>query len=251
MNIIYRPGGEAAEYAFLGLNHYIGCAHGCTYCYMRDMDRRFGTLDFDNPRAKADVLELLERDCQKLQGTDQRVHVSFATDPYQPLDGQVKLTRDVLQMLQYYSIPFQILTKAGRSAARDFDVYRNCDLFGVTLTTLDPAMVAAYEPRAAVPIERMVALQMAKEAQIKTWVSLEPVLNEEEAIRIIERTCGFVDLYKVGALNHRKNPGIAWRKFAPKVVEVLKACGAKYYLKSSLSRYLEPGQYENTDWRVI
>lgn len=252
MNIIYRPGGAAEEYAYWGLNHYSGCSHGCSYCYMRDMDKRYGTMDFEHPRTKKNVLKLLEADCKKLAGTNQRVHLCFATDPYQRLDATVKLTRDVIGMLRAYNIPFQVLTKGGKLAERDFHLYTENDLFGVTLTNLNEVWCMFHEPMAAPPAERLAALYRAKEEfGIKTWVSLEPVVDASQAFGIIETTCAYVDLYKIGPLNHRKNPGISWRSFAEDVAELCKARGVRYYLKESLAKYLKPGDYHNTDWRTI
>jgi DNA repair photolyase len=251
MNIIYQPGGEALEYAYLGLNHYIGCNHRCSYCYMRAMDKRYGTLDFDNPRAKKDVLELLESDCQKIAGTEQRVHLCFATDAYQRIDQEHKLTREVIKLLRKHTIPFQVLTKGGECAGRDFDLYGRNDLFGVTLTSLREDWTIYHEPMAAPPSHRMAALHAAKQKRIKTWVSLEPVIDAAEAFRIIETTAGYVDLYKIGKLNHQKNPGVNWRQFAADVVGVCNRLGKKYFLKSSLAKYLDASAYENTDWRII
>lgn len=251
MNLIYRPKGAAAEYALWGLNHYAGCDHGCSYCYMRAMHKRYKLGDFDRPHEKKRVLELLEADCRKLTGIDQRVQLCFATDPYLRLDVETKLTRGVIVLLRKYDIPFQVLTKGGRYAARDFDLYGPDDLFGVTLTRMDECWLTYYEPMAGTLHERLASLQAAHARGIKTWVSLEPVICAGEALRIIEQTAGFVDLYKIGALTGMKNPGVDYAAFAANAVAVCRRLGGKYYLKESLARYLDESAYENTDWRVV
>jgi DNA repair photolyase len=252
MNVIYVPGPAAREYAHLGLNHYSGCSYGCTYCYMKAMGQKYKTLRFDQPRAKLDVLRGLEADCRRLAGTRERVHLCFSTDPYQPLDEKEELTRKVLEMFRRYGIPFQVLTKGGLRALRDFDLYGGVDLFGVTLTTLDRLQAERWEPEAAIPMDRVKSLQVAHGRGIRTWVSLEPVIDPDAALQVIRETHEVVDLYKIGRIAHTDMGfSVNWRHFAVAVVGLCRSLGVKYYIKESLAKYLKAGDYENTDWRVV
>jgi DNA repair photolyase len=249
--MIYEPKGKAAEYARLAINHYTGCSHGCDYCYMKRMfEQKKVSPPFDAPRVKDKCLPLLAASCKKYAGTDKRVQVCFSTDPYQPLDDTVKLTRAVLAMLHDYKIPFQVLTKGGLSAVRDFDLYGTDDLFGVTLVSTDPDWLAGMEPAAAPFEERVGSLIRARAKGIKTWVSLEPVIDAAEALKVIRWTHAVVDLYKIGQLNYGIT-AVDWKDFARRAVDECHKVGALYYLKESLATLLEPQEYANTDWRMI
>jgi len=255
MTLIYKTKGEALEYAYLGLNHYAGCSHGCAYCYMRRMDERFGNIDFDRPRPKREPTELirqLEREAEKLAGTNRRVQLCFSTDPYQPLDAELKLTRAVIRVLIELHIPFQSLTKGGFLARRDFDLYGADDLFGVTMTAISMELFSKIHKRADEPKIQICSLRVAKSYGIKTWVSLEPVIWPSESLQIIEQTYEFVDLYKIGRLNPPDSgDNINWPKFAADAVGLCEKLGVKYYLKNNLTRLLPAGSYHNTDWRKI
>jgi DNA repair photolyase len=264
VSLIYIPKGEALEYAFYGINHYIGCSHGCTYCYMRKMYERYQTPGFDKPRAKMDPVDFiraLSKDAVKLIGKtgstgspfNKRVQLCFATDPYIPLDGELKLTRAVIEVLRECRIPFQILTKGGDLAQRDFDLYGPNDLFGVTLTVPQADEISEeLEPYAASPQQRMANLKTAHAAGIKTWVSLEPVLWPADSLKIIEQTADFVNLYKIGKLNPTGPiTNELYRKFAIDAVDLCEQRGVKYYLKDNLAKLLPAGSFSNTDWRMV
>jgi DNA repair photolyase len=226
---------------------------------MRKMFERYGRTDFHTPRAKGKPVEFIRAlskeatklaAAAKLVGTNKRVQLCFATDPYIPLDGELKLTRAVIEVLRECSIPFQILTKGGDLACRDFDLYGPHDLFGVTLTvpTADE-MAEELEPFAASPQQRMDNLKAAHAKGIKTWVSLEPVIWPDDSLKIIEQTADFVNLYKIGKLNptgpitHDR-----YRQFAIDAVDLCERLGVRYYLKENLARLLPAGSFNNTDW---
>jgi DNA repair photolyase len=146
--IIYRPKGRAQEYSYLAINHYTGCGHGCTYCYARNIVQRTGA-QFNKPKVRPNVLELLASEAPKYTGTDERVLLCFTTDPYQYLDMFEKLTRRVVEILKEWEIPFQVLTKGGMRAVRDFDLYEQGDAFATTMTFLSEEKSVRFEPHAA------------------------------------------------------------------------------------------------------
>lgn len=247
MSIIYETRGRAREYFELAANLYGGCGHACRYCYGATVTHKDPTEFFRNPRPRDNVIDRLETDARRLGRNNETRHIllSFVTDPYQPLEERLKVTRRAIEILHYHSLNVAILTKGGFRATRDFDLLTNLDLFGVTLTFMDPTRSRTWEPGAALPIDRMKSLEDAHARGIPTWVSLEPVIEPVETLALIDATAGFVDHYKVGTLNYPdKLPPqfqvqrIDWRKFALVVVEHLDGLGANYYIKKDLARYI-------------
>jgi len=250
MSVIYSPGGRALEYSLLALNHYRGCSHGCVYCYARKMAMKFYQHKFDEPAVKPNVLNLLIDQAPRWSGTDKRVLLCFSCDPYQPLDEKEKLTRAVLQVLKENDIHFQILTKGGLRATRDFDLYGPGDAFATTLTYTSKTLSAAQEPGAALPAERMEAIRLAHERGIETWASLEPVMDVEQTLDLIRMTSEFVDLYKIGKLNHYRS-NIDWREFGIKAIALCHERGKKYYIKNDLAESLHGVEYTSIDTRRV
>lgn len=247
--IIYRPKGRAQEYSYLAINHYAGCGHGCTYCYVPAV-LHVPASQFNKPRVRKNVLELLAAEAPKFEGTDERVLLCFTCDPYQLLDISEGLTRKVIEILKLYEIPFQVLTKGGMRAARDFDLYEQGDAFATTMTFLSDDKSRPFEPHAAPPALRIRAIEAAKKQGIETWVSLEPVLCAKESLKIIHRLHNIVDHFKLGKLNYSKTD-IDWREYGYKALELLNKYQKTYYVKNDLAKYLGDYAYCNTDTRTI
>ena len=250
MRVIYEPKGRALEYSLLAINIYKGCSHGCVYCYARKTAELYTNDNFLEPRAKHGIIENLMREAPRYAGTDKRVLLCFTCDPYQPLDETEKLTRSVIEVLTHYEIPFQVLTKGGLRAIRDFDLYKQGDAFATTLTLTDATESVKREPGAAKPLERIEAIRIAHEANIETWVSLEPVLDAEESLRLIRMTSDFVDLFKIGKLNHFYSE-INWREFGIKAIELCNKLQKNYYVKNDLAAWLKGIEFTNVDTRRI
>lgn len=246
MGIIYEPSGRAQEYAWLALNHYTGCYHGCQYCYGPAVTHNKDF--FIQQTVRRDVLGLLRREAPLHKGTDKRVLLCFTTDPYQPLDARTRTTREVIKILREFDIPFQILTKGGTWAVRDFNLYGPHDAFGTTLTFTDPAASRQLEPWAALPHDRFEAIIAAKKKSIETWVSLEPVIDARTSLDIIRQTHDFVDLFRIGKLNHHPSE-IDWRKFGEKAIELCRRFGKDYFIKEDLAQHLSGVPFINTDKR--
>jgi DNA repair photolyase len=239
LKVIYEPAGRAREYSPLAANLYSGCNHGCLYCYSPNCLQVDRQNFYDNPKARTDIIRKLESDCRQLAGTKTPVLLCFVCDAYQKLDDELQLTRKTLELFKQYSIPFQILTKAGHRAERDFDLYKSGDAFATTLTFYDTGKSLFYEPQAATPAERISTIIAAKAAGIETWVSFEPVLNDEEVYKLLEITYPYVDLYKVGKVSRFKpDKEIDWNKFACTIVDKLEKMGKKYYIKDDLKKHL-------------
>ena len=240
--IIYEPRGRAAEYSELAANLYHGCGHQCVYCYAPDATKTT-RLEFANSKPRKNIIDKLQLDAAKMSfpwnKETRPIQFSFTTDPYQPLDERIRLTRAGIEVLKHYGLRVSILTKGGLRATRDFDLLDENDLYGVTMTLLDARESSIWEPYAAPPSERIESLRQAHEKGIPTWVSLEPVIYPEVSLEIIRQTHSFVDEYKVGTLNyHERAKQIDWANFARNARDLLNSLNCRYYLKADLRRWL-------------
>jgi DNA repair photolyase len=244
--IIYAPAGQAGEYAPLATNPYRGCGHGCAYCYVPAvlrMDRR----EFDAGAVeRPNFLASLTKDAKKYQaaGITEQVMLSFTTDPYHP--GDTMLTRRTLDVLIDHGLGFCTLTKGGTRAMRDIALFRpDRDAFASTLTSLDDAFSLKWERGAALPGDRLRALRLFYEAGIFTWVSLEPTLDVESSLRIVEEAHEFVDLFKIGRVNYLPMTKTTdWRAYTERMVELCQRLGVRHYVKKDLQPFL-PAGYPN------
>jgi len=106
------------------------------------------------------------------------------------------------------------------------------------------------EPNAAAPANRMQAIIEAHYAGIETWVSLEPVIDPEDSLALIELTHDYVDHYKIGKLNH-KTTDINWRKFGKEAITLCEKFKKQYYVKNDLAEFLRGIEFTNTDTRIF
>ena len=234
MSVLYQPAGKALEYSERAVNLYRGCAHGCAYCYAPNV-LRMGRDEFRAVVPRPGVLAQLKKDCLKDRGRD--VLLCFTCDPYPPDEVEQGTTRKAIEILQMAGHRVTVLTKAGTRAVRDFDLLHLGGRFASTLTFLDDERSRLWEPGAALPGDRLEALQEAHRRDIPTWVSLEPVLDPESALAIIELTHSYVDLYKVGRWNYdpRSNT-IDWKLFGHQIETLLKSLGKRYLIKADLRK---------------
>jgi DNA repair photolyase len=248
LKIIYIPSGRAKEYADLALNGYTGCSFGCIYCFSPCVLQKDRKVFHSEAKVRDKLLEKVEKDC-KSGLINKPVNLCFVCDAYQDLDLELQLTRKVLEIFKEYHVNFSILTKGGMRAARDFDLYKTGDSFGSTLTFTETDDSRKWEPNAAIPMNRIAALNYAHKQGIKTWVSMEPVLDPEQTLELISLTHEFVDLYKVGKLNSdncrgsehyeelkRIEKSINWKNFGERAESLLKGYGKQYYIKEDLRK---------------
>lgn len=240
MKAIYEPRGMAREYAPLACNLYRGCSHGCLYCYAPSCLQRKREVFHREVGARSGIIDALRKDAAKHAGTSQRVLLSFTSDPYQPAEEGLGLTREALEVLVEHHIPFQVLTKGGLRASRDFDLFVAGDgWLATTLVFTDEASRVEWEPNAAPLQSRVEAIQEAHARGIRTWVSVEPVIDPRQALELIERLNPWVDGWKVGKLNHHPVAKMVdWSGFAQEVLASLESSGKEYLIKESLQPYL-------------
>ena len=244
-SIIYAPAGQAGEYAALASNPYRGCGHKCAYCYVPRVLRITREAFDAGAVERRDFLARLESDARKYQaaGITEQVMLSFTTDPYHP--GDHALTREVIQLLQAYGLGVGVLTKGGSRALRDIDLFRpDRDAFATTLTTLDDVFSLKWERGAQLPGNRIDTLREFHQRGIFTWVSLEPTLDTESRLSIIEATQAFVDLYKVGRANYLPLTATTdWEQYTHRVVELCQRLAARHYIKRDLQQFLPAGYF--------
>ncbi|MBQ8570180.1 MAG: hypothetical protein IJ444_01560 [Kiritimatiellae bacterium] len=242
MNIIYEPKGRAKEYSDLACNVYMGCPHGCTYCFAPGCMRKKAEEWHGQTYIRSKALELFRKDAKKLYEThDKRpILFSFLSDPYQPLEGELHLTRQCLQIVKEYGLSSKILTKGKAEYIEpDLELIKAAGTeLGITISFMDDDKRRIWEPEAAPIEERVIILKKAHQMGIYTWVSLEPVIDPKEALRVISELSQFVDYWKIGKLNHNKEveKSVDWYGFRVKAEELLEKIGAKYYIKEDLRK---------------
>jgi len=237
---IYETRGRAKEFCELAMNHYSGCGHGCVYCYGPDIVHRDRQDWYKHPEPRLTPVEV-ENGIYEWKGEKKPVLLCFVTDPYQPIDEEWRLTRFAIRTLNAYGFPVHILTKAGLLAQRDFDLLklRPDNAFATTLTSLDLDHQRQWEPNAGSPGERMINLDLAYRIGIPTWVSLEPVIDPDWTLNIIERVVKIAGHFKIGTLNyHPKGKEIDWAEFGSQAIGLCERLGARYYIKKDLAKYL-------------
>jgi DNA repair photolyase len=166
------------------LNPYMGCAHRCTFCYVRGFERRAdrpsGEAYGRSVRVKVNVAEVLRRELASRAWKREVVAIGAATDPYQPAEGRYRITRACLQAFADARSPFSLITR-GPLVVRDVDVLqRAAPRAEVDVTfsvpTLDRDIWRRTEPGTAPPRQRLRALRILVEAGIDAGVGIAPIL---------------------------------------------------------------------------
>ncbi|MFH1952077.1 MAG: radical SAM protein [Pseudomonadota bacterium] len=237
MNVIYEPSGKAKEYADLAVNLYKGCTHGCRYCFGAKTPWVSADDYYKTANPKKDVISKLQKDCRKLNGDIPEILLSFVGDVYQHAEMDLGLTRQAIKILIENNLPFTVLTKGGTRAVRDFDLLEEYDRgrFGTTLVFTEQKDADHWEPGAATITDRIKAIQTAYDRGIKTWVSLEPVIDPDQALQIIRDLHPIVEHWKVGKVNYHET-SVDWIFFREEVKDLFNDLGADYYLKNSLTK---------------
>jgi DNA repair photolyase len=179
------------------INPYKGCEHGCIYCYARPSHAYLNLspgLDFETKLFfKEHGAELLDQELRKPGYRPESITVGANTDPYQPIERRLQITRGILEVLRRFRHPLSIITKS-TLVTRDLDILaelasRNLVVVMVTITTLDDDLKRTLEPRAPRAASRLKAIETLAKAGVPVGVMTAPIIpmiNDAEMERILE-----------------------------------------------------------------
>lgn len=166
----------------LSVNPYRGCEHGCIYCYARPTHSYLNFspgLDFETQIvAKHNIAELLRSELCAPRYVPRLINIGSATDCYQPVERELKLTRSLIEVMRDARHPFSLITKSS-GVERDLDLLaplaaQRLTAVYVTITTLDATLARRMEPRAAAPHRRLRTIRALAEAGVPVGVSVAP-----------------------------------------------------------------------------
>lgn len=179
------------------INPYRGCEHGCVYCFARPTHAFMGLspgLDFESKLfAKPDAARMLDRELSKPGYQPRTIAIGTNTDPYQPIEKQYRIMREILEVLEARGHPVGIVTKSAL-VTRDIDILsrmaeRGLAKVALSVTTLDRMLARTMEPRASTPTKRLEAIRQLSDAGVPASVMVAPIipgLNDPEMERILD-----------------------------------------------------------------
>jgi len=198
-SILSKSGIPGADYC---INPYIGCSHKCKYCYASFMKKYTGHTELWGSfvDAKINAPEVLRR--QLKRAAKGNIIISSVTDPYQPLEGNYKLTRRCLEELLPYQFSVDILTKSPL-VLRDIDIFKKFNKLevGITITTDDERIRKVFEPEAPSLEARINTLKRLHERGLKTYAFIGPVLPMNPEV-LCERIIRSVDYVFIDRMNY-------------------------------------------------
>lgn len=179
------------------INPYQGCEHGCVYCYARPTHAYLGMspgLDFETRiQAKKNAAALLRKELARPAYRPSLIALGANTDPYQPAERELRITRSVLEVLADFNAPVSITTKSAL-VSRDIDILAGMASKGlarvnISLATIDPALARILDPRANAPHRRLRAIADLSAAGIPVSVFASPMIpavNDQELESILK-----------------------------------------------------------------
>lgn len=241
MSVIYQPKGRALEYSELACNLYMGCTHGCRYCFAPACMRSTKEAWSEHAYPRNDIIRQFRKEAAKLaaNGEKRPILFSFLSDPYQPIEKSERLTHNALETVCQFGLKSKILTKGNPELIEeDLALMKDAGTeLGITLSFTQERSRQYWEPNASTIQERIELLKKAHAMGITTWVSMEPVIIPDEALELLSLLIPYVDKWKIGKVNHcpEIERQVDWVSFREKAREILDAANAEYYLKKSLT----------------
>ena len=245
---IYITKGAAREYGRVGCNFYKGCPNECEYCYLKRgaPSKQLGGNVAELKKCfkdEADALEVFKREVKKHLDVLKKTGVffSFATDPMIPETRQ--LTELAMCLCVNNGIPVKILTKdatcfnMGTIILYSTDEVRRLVSFGFTLTGRDD-----MEPKASSNLERIEAMRALHDNGLKTWASIEPVIDWKSASMVIDMSLDCCDHYKIGLRSGVKKDYydlVSSGLWLDDLTKKITAAGKTVYLKESARKLLQ------------
>lgn len=242
--LLNKSGVEWTDY---NCNHYVGCAHNCAYpCYARILSKKKPS-DWTRVVFVENALELAVKGIRKIPD-GAMIMVSSMTDPYQPIEQQLKLTRALLPVLAGFpgKRKVRIITKSDL-VKRDFQLIRQLNNVELCMTISSMFKLPHLEPYAPGNPRRIEALKEAHKLGIWTVASIEPwIPRATNPLRIIHETRAFVDEYILGSWNYKGRSEAARKRRAafyaarlPTIEGVLSSHMKKYLVKKELRALVE------------
>lgn len=250
---IYCPSGRAAEYSEWAVNFYNGCSAMCSYCYNRH-GITAKILGGDVPTLKKclkdeeTAIELFKKELfQNLPELQKHgLFFNFVSDPLLPHTAGLNTwcMRECLKT----SVPIKILTKQTWWLPEflhemqvsetiwnlDYHIAQKLMAFGFTLTGHDE-----MEPGAAPNSDRIRAMKVLNDEGFRTWASIEPIIDINSSLDMIEQACNHVDLIKVGLQSGKKYDTENLKTFVGRIWTLADVYGFKVYLKDSLVKAID------------
>jgi DNA repair photolyase len=253
---IYQPSGKAAEYSSWAVNFYNGCSAECDYCYNRH-GITANVLGGDKPvlkkslRDEDSALEIFikEADQNRDELKGRGLFFNFVSDPF--LKETIVLNMAAIQYCLFKEIPVKVLTKQtwwldeflheSRMPNKMLSAHyvKNILAFGFTLTGHDE-----QEPKTSPTIDRTRAMKTLHDAGYKTWASIEPIIEVEDSLCMIEAITNRVNLVKIGLLSGKKYEPLELTDMIPKVDILARIGGFKVYYKDSFLKQAKVSREE-------
>lgn len=251
MRIIRETSGRAREDAGLAVEAYIGCAHGCRYCFAKRNYKQ--SIPFSKPRPIPGFLRDFTDDCKLLSAlhSASTIHMSFMCDPIPPIESEHNLTAKAIDVAHRFGQKAWVRSKAPHESCRPIlERMRAGDIFSATLTTTSESARKFWEPNAGSTEDRIASLCLAKKMGITAEAVLEPILFPVETYEMIMEMWKLGIRVRVGKLNvaYGDDPaaisrerGIDWDREAAYIAGLKKSLGAsdsEFYIKEDLMKYL-------------
>lgn len=244
-NPIYKPKGKAKEYAEdFALNIYTGCPHRCSYCFAPSVLRKPRDVFHNTVTPRDGIVEATKKQLehwQKNDISDQLIHLCFTCDPF-PYGYDHSPTLEIVKAIKESGNHVQLLTKnfagnPGTGRRGDIALFSLLNLldkddwFGITYD----GTRGIYQDVESMSLEASTVMHHMH-FHTNTWVSFEPVIDEQQVLHFIRGNHESIDIAKFGKLNYHPKPDTVedWAKFGYAAEDLSKELGVRYYVKESL-----------------
>lgn len=243
MKTIYETIGAAKEYCDYAVDIYEFCPHKCSYCYVKDKAEKYGK-EFKFGGVRNNILNETRNylsNHKELAG--KMIFLGFSSDAF-PVGEDITSTIEMIKLLKEFDCKVMVCTK-GKLTDSVKEAIALVDSVGITITCGEE-MASKFETNAAKVSERMELLKYAKSLGKDTWISFEPVLEENFIYEVLNSDfMKSVDVAKFGKLNHmelsdltgNKNDFIDWKAYLKNITDICKKNNINYIIKVALKKF--------------